>query len=179
MLWYLDLVPIKLSSLAVLKSVRYNIRLHMLIKAVKSSGSHGLIKNKDLMRLLLHHSINIHDMTEKLELDKHLNQHYSPLLQKWISHYQSTDLNYFRMRNTETGEYRLLKCAPAYCSERNHSSKIQCISFNFINETKVFRDRTRLPSRPSVKTRSKVSQKYTKNRHRDKYGCCSLRHFLN
>ena len=77
----------------------------MLIKAVKihvvCSTINGLIKNKDLMRLLLHHSINIHDMTEKLELDKHLNQHYSPLLEKWISQDQSTDLNYFRMRNSK------------------------------------------------------------------------------
>ena len=28
--------------------------------------------------------INIHDMTEKLELDKHLNHHYSTLLEKLV-----------------------------------------------------------------------------------------------
>ena len=84
-----------------------------------------------------HQLINRHDMTEKLELDKHLNHHYSTLLEKLVRRDQSIDLNYFRMRKTETGKYRLLKCASAYCTDRNHSSNIQCISFIFLKGTKV------------------------------------------
>ena len=53
--------------------------------------------SKDLIRLLLHHSTNIHDMTEKLELDKHLLTVHT--LRKMDKPGQSIDLNYFRMRN--------------------------------------------------------------------------------